>query len=91
MKTEQYHGGVTREQRLEKLRGMLDARTDRTGKPHPGYAVNVEQLKKEIARLESIEEAPTAESQPQVSEAFLKFDRDGDGKPGGSLPKEQRK
>lgn len=40
--------------RLADLRRKLAARTDREGKPKGGWAVNVAELKAEIARLEAL-------------------------------------
>lgn len=37
--------------RLAKLKAMLQARTDPDGTPLPGFAENVEEIRKEIARL----------------------------------------
>lgn len=42
-------------ERIEKLETMLRSRTDRDGKPLGGYAINVEKIKAEIARLKDEE------------------------------------
>lgn len=79
--------------RLAQLKAMLAARTDRTGKPHHGYAENVEALKDEIDEFESLkvthEQAAQRDDGQKVllDRSFLKFDPDGDGEPGGRTPK----
>lgn len=43
-----------RVERLEKVRRMLAARTDRNGSPLKGFEANVEAIKDEIDELESL-------------------------------------
>lgn len=43
---------MTRQYRLTLLHDKLKARLDGTGKPYPGYAQNVEAIRKEIEKLE---------------------------------------
>lgn len=42
------------QERLEELRGMLEARLDKKRKPLTGYMHNVELIRAEIARLEVV-------------------------------------
>lgn len=49
-----YHGGQTREERLEQLKQRLAGRTDRNGESLPGYKDNVEAIRQEIDRLEGL-------------------------------------
>lgn len=85
--------GVTTEERLVKVKAMLAARTDRKGRPHQGYKENVRLLLDEIEDLEdSLPVAPGVDTKVQaLAEGFAKFDHDGDGNPGGSKPKKDRK
>lgn len=39
-------------ERIDQLRAKLKARIDGTGKPYPGYAQNVEMIRREIMKLE---------------------------------------
>lgn len=44
--------GVSHDDRLNKLRAMLAARLDGTGKPYAGFAQNVAMIRREIEKLE---------------------------------------
>lgn len=86
-------GYASIQERLDKVKAMLVARTDRKGVPKKGYQENVRLLIDEIEDLEdALPVAPKPDTQIRnLAEGFLKFDHDGDGEPGGSLPKTPRR